>query len=213
MTIVVHHLENSRSQRILWLLEELGIRYEVKRYARDPDTMLASPELRKVHALGKSPVIVDRDPSGAERIVAETGAIVEYLVAKADGLLGKPYAEDAAMRYRYFLHYAEGSLMPPLLIDLVLGKIPIMGKAAQKRLKPMLEVHLDFVERELGGRPWFAGDTFTAADVMMSFPLEAARDRSKLDVGRPATLSWLDKIHARPAYQAALSRGGPYRFA
>lgn len=211
--IVVHHLENSRSQRVLWLLEELGFLYEVKRYERDPQTMLAPPELRLVHPLGKSPVIVDRDPSGADRIVVETGAIVEHLVAKADGRLGKPYAPDAAMRYRHFLHYAEGSLMPPLLVNLVLGKIPLVGKTAQKRLQPMIDVHLDFVERELASRPWFAGDAFTAADVMMSFPLEAARARAGLEVGRPSTIAWLDKIHARPAYQAALAKGGPYDYA
>jgi glutathione S-transferase len=211
--IVVHHLENSRSQRVLWLLEELGFPYEVKHYARDPKTMLAPPELRRIHPLGKSPVIVDRDPSGQERIIAETGAIVEYLVAKADGRLGKPYAEDAAQRYRYYLHYAEGSLMPPLLVNLVLGRIPLLGKAAQKRLQPMIDVHLDFVERELAARPWFCGDTFTAADVMMSFPLEAARSRGGLEIGRPVAIAWLDKIHARPAYQAALAKGGPYRYA
>ncbi|MFT4055678.1 MAG: glutathione S-transferase [Novosphingobium sp.] len=210
--IVVHHLENSRSQRVLWLLEELGLPYEVKRYDRDTRTMLAPPELRRIHPLGKSPVIVDRDPSGAERIIAETGAIVEYLTNKADGLLGKPYREDAALLYRHFLHYAEGSLMPPLLVNLVLGRIPLLGKTAQKKLQPMIDVHLDFVEHELSFRPWFAGETFTAADIMMSFPLEAARDRGGLDIGRPATINWLDKIHARPAYQAALERGGPYRF-
>ncbi|WP_232496393.1 glutathione S-transferase family protein [Novosphingobium kaempferiae] len=211
--IVVHHLENSRSQRVLWLLEELALPYEVKRYERDPRTMLAPPELRRIHPLGKSPVIVDRDPSGAERIIAETGAIVEYITTKADGRLGKPYGEDAALLYRQFLHYAEGSLMPPLLVNLVLGRIPLLGKTAQKKLQPMIDVHLDFVEHELSYRPWFAGDTFTAADIMMSFPLEAARDRGGLDIGRPATVAWLDKIHARPAYQAALERGGPYRFA
>jgi glutathione S-transferase len=211
--IVVHHLENSRSQRVLWLLEELGLPYEVKRYARDPKTMLAPPELRQIHPLGKSPVIVDPDSANVPRIIAETGAIVEYLVAKADGLFGKPYADDAALRYRHFLHYAEGSLMPPLLVKLVLGRIPLLGKAAQKKLQPMIDVHLDYVERELASRPWFAGDTFTAADVMMSFPLEAARDRAGLEVGRPATIAWLDKIHARPAYKAALERGGPYRYA
>jgi glutathione S-transferase len=211
--IVVHHLENSRSQRVLWLLEELGFPYEVKRYERDPDTMLAPPELRQIHSLGKSPVIVDPDSANVPRIIAETGAIIEYLVAKADGRLGKPYADDAALRYRHFLHYAEGSLMPPLLVNLVLGRIPLVGKTAQKKLQPMIDVHLDFVERELASRPWFAGDTFTAADVMMSFPLEAARSRGGLEVGRPATIAWLDKIHARPAYQAALERGGPYRYA
>ncbi|AOR78804.1 glutathione S-transferase [Novosphingobium sp. 11B] len=211
--IVVHHLEYSRSQRVLWLLEEFGLPYEVKRYERDPKTMLAPPELRRIHPLGKSPVIVDRDHSGSERIIAETGAIIEYLTSKADGRLGKPYGDDAALLYRHFLHYAEGSLMPPLLVNLVLGRIPLLGKTAQKKLQPMIDVHLDFVEHELSFRPWFAGDTFTAADIMMSFPLEAARDRGGLEVGRPSTIAWLDNIHARPAYRAALERGGPYRFA
>ncbi|WP_413061976.1 glutathione S-transferase family protein [Sphingomonas carotinifaciens] len=206
--IVVHHLENSRSQRILWMLEELGLPYEVKRYERDPKTMLAPRELRAVHPLGKSPVIQD---DGA--VVAETGAIAEYLVEKADGRLGAPSHREAALRYRFWLHYAEGSLMPPLLLLLVLGRIPLMGKAAIKRVQPMLDRHLDYVEAELARRPWFAGDQMTAADIMMSFPLEAARKRGGLNESRPATMAWLNKIHARPAYQAALAKGGPYTFA
>ena len=175
MTITVHHLENSRSQRVLWMLEELGLPYEVKRYERDRATMLAPPELKRVHPLGKSPVIDD----GA-RVVAETGAIVEYLVDKAGGRLGPPEGEDAALRYRFWLHYAEGSLMPPLLLKLVLSKVPLMGKPATKRIQPMIDVHLDYVESELASREWFAGDAFSAADVMMSFPLEAARNRACL---------------------------------
>jgi glutathione S-transferase len=208
--ITVHHLDNSRSQRILWLLEELGLPYEVKHYARDRETMFAPPELRAVHPLGKSPVIVDSDN---QRTVAETGAIIAYLVAKAGGRLGPPADEDGALHYTFYQHYAEGSLMPPLLLKLVLGKIPLVGGIAQQRMQPMIDVHLDFVEAELSSRPWFAGDTFTAADVMMSFPLEAARDRAGLDESRPATLAWLDAIHRRPAYQAALVRGGPYKYA
>jgi glutathione S-transferase len=208
MTIIVHHLENSRSQRVLWMLEELGLPYEVRRYARDKATMLAPPELRSVHPLGKSPVIED-----GERVVAETGAIVEYLVDKADGRLGAPPHRDAALRYRFWLHYAEGSLMPPLLLKLVLGRIPLMGKPAMKRIQPMIDRHLDYVESELAQRPWFAGDAMSAADVMMSFPLEAARSRAGLDGSRPATIGWLDRVHARPAYQAALARGGPYAYA
>lgn len=208
--ITVHHLENSRSQRILWMLEELGMAYEVRRYERDKATMLAPPELRSVHPLGKSPVIVDSDTG---LTVAETGAIIEYLVAKADGRLAAPEGAEAALRFRYFLHYAEGSLMPPLLVKLVLGRVPLFGKAAQKRIQPMIEVHLDFIESELASRPWFAGTQFSAADIMMSFPLEAARDRGGLDASRPATSAWLDTIHARPAYQAALEKGGPYKYA
>ncbi|WP_203309872.1 MULTISPECIES: glutathione S-transferase family protein [Sphingomonas] len=210
--IVVHHLENSRSQRVLWLLEELGLPYRVKRYDRNRQTMLAPPELKRVHPLGKSPVIEDLDAGGG-RVVAETGAIVEYLVEKADGMLGPPAHRESALRYRFWLHYAEGSLMPPLFAKLVLSRVPIFGKAGQKRIQPMIDVHLDYVEAELAQRPWFAGDAFTAADVMMSFPLEAARSRAGLDASRPATTAWLDKVHARPAYQTALEKGGPYAYA
>ncbi|MDB5709037.1 MAG: glutathione S-transferase [Sphingomonas bacterium] len=210
MTIIVHHLENSRSQRILWMLEELELPYEIKRYERDKKTMLAPPELKRVHPLGKSPVIEDNVDG---RIVAETGAIVEYLVEKADGRLGAPAHRDDALRYRFWLHYAEGSMMPPLLIKLVLSRVPIMGKVAMKRIQPMIDVHLDYVESELSQRPWFAGDEMTAADVMMSFPIEAARSRAGLDASRPATIAWLAKVHARPAYQAALAKGGPYAYA
>lgn len=211
MTIIVHHLENSRSQRILWLLEELALPYEIRRYERNPRTMLAPPELRKIHPLGKAPVIVDRDDG--DRVIAETGAIVEYLVDKADGRLGAPANRDGALRYRHFLHYAEGSMMPPLFVKLVLGRVPLLGKMAQKRFQPMIDIHLDYVEAELTSRSWFAGDHITAADIMMSFPVEAARDRAGLDESRPHTLAWLDTIHARPAYQAALTAGGPYTYA
>jgi glutathione S-transferase len=211
MTIIVHHLENSRSQRVLWMLEELGLPHEVKRYERNKKTMLAPPELRRVHPLGKSPVIQDTDDG--DRVVAETGAIVEYLVDKVDGKLGAPARRDDALAYRFWLHYAEGSLMPPLLLKLVLGRIPLMGKPATKRIQPMIDVHLDFVEQSLADRPWFAGDQLTAADIMMSFPLEAARSRAGLDQSRPNTIAWLEKIHARPAYQKALAEGGPYAYA
>ncbi len=211
--IVVHHLENSRSQRILWMLEELGLPYEIRRYERDKETMLAPPELRAVHPLGKSPVIEDMAAAGTTRTVAETGAIVEYLVEKADGRLGAPAHRDAALRYRFWLHYAEGSMMPPLLLKLVIGRIPVLGGQVAKRIQPMIDRHLDYVESELAQRPWFAGDAMTAADIMMSFPLEAARSRAGLDGSRPATTAWLDKVHARPGYQAALAKGGPYAYA
>jgi glutathione S-transferase len=213
MTIIVHHLENSRSQRVLWLLEELGLPYEVKHYRRNKVTMLAPPELRRVHPLGKSPVIEDIAADGDRVVIAETGAIIEYLVEKADGRLGPPARRADVLRYRFFLHYAEGSVMPPLLVKLVLSKVPLLGKVAMKRIQPMVDVHLDYVEAELAGRDWFAADTFTAADVMMSFPLEAARSRGGLDQSRPATIAWLDRIHSRPAYRAALTKGGPYAFA
>jgi glutathione S-transferase len=211
MTLIVHHLENSRSQRILWMLEELGLPYEVKRYERNKQTMLAPPELKKVHPLGKSPMLEDTESGG--RVIIETGAICDYLVEKADGKLGPPAHRDAVLLYRQFLHYAEGSMMPPLLLLLILGRIPFFGKRAIKRIQPMADVHLDFVEAELASRPWFAGDEMTAADIMMSFPLEAARSRAGLGPSRPATIAWLDKIHARPAYQVALKKGGPYAYA
>ena len=212
--ITVHHLEHSRSQRVLWLLEELALPYEIKRYARDPKTMLAPPELRAIHPLGKSPVIEDDEANdGNGRTLAETGAIIEYLVEKADGRLGPPAHRDDVLRYRHFLHYAEGSMMPPLLLKLALGRVPLLGKTAQKKVQPMIDVHLDYVESHLAAHPWFAGDAFTAADVMMSFPLEAARSRAGLDRSRPATIAWLERCHARPAYQTALARGGAYAYA
>lgn len=208
MTIIVHHLENSRSQRVLWLLEELGLPYEVKRYERNKTTMLAPPELKQVHPLGKSPVIEDNGT-----VVAETGAILHYLVDKADGKLGAPANREDALRYRHFLHYAEGSLMPPLLVMLVLGRVPLFGKLGLKKFRPMAEVHFDYVEGELASRPWFAGESFTAADVMMSFPMEAAVGRAGILNGRPHIAAFLEKIHARPAYQRALKAGGPYAYA
>lgn len=205
--ITVHHLADSRSQRILWLLEELELPYEIRRYERDPRTMLAPPELRKVHPLGKAPVIVD-----AGRVVVESGAIVEYLVEKAEGRLGPPANREAVLRYRQFLHYAEGSMMPPLMAMLVVNRLGLLGRPARATVQKMLDGHLDWLESELAERDWFAGDSFTAADVMMSFPLEACRARAGLDESRPQLMDWLERIHARPAYGAALARGGPYRF-
>ena len=206
--IVVHHLENSRSQRILWLLEELGLPYEVRRYERDKKSMLAPLELRRVHPLGQSPVIEDDG-----RTVAETGAIVDYLVEKAGGRLGPPAHRDAVLRYRHFLHYAEGSLMPPLLVMLVVRRLGLLGRPARAPIQRMIDQHLDWLERELGERPWFAGDEFTAADIMMSFPLEVARHRAGLDESRPNLIDWLERIHARLAYGAALKKGGSYAYA
>lgn len=208
MPLIVHHLNNSRSQRVLWMLEELGLPYEIKHYQRDPKTMLAPYTLRKVHPLGKSPVLEDYGS-----MIVETGAICEYLVEKVDGKLGPPAHREDVLRYRQFLHYAEGSMMPPLLVLLVVNRIPLFGKSAAKRIQPMIDHHLEFVESELSQRPWFAGDELTAADIMMSFPLEAAKSRGGLDASRPATIAWLDKIHARPAYQVALEKGGPYAYA
>jgi len=208
MTITVHHLENSRSQRVLWLLEELSLPYEVKRYERNPKTLLAPPALKAVHPLGKSPVIVD-----GETVVAETGAIIDYLVEKADGRLGPPPHRQTVLRYRQLMHYAEGSLMPLLFVMLVINRMGILGKPARPRIQAMIDVHLDYLEEELAKRDWFACDEFTALDVMMSFPLEAASHRAGLDGTRPRLIAWLDRIHARPAYREALRRGGPYAYA
>jgi glutathione S-transferase len=220
--ITVHHLNNSRSQRVLWLLEELGVTYEVKRYERDAKTMLAPPALLAVHPLGKSPVIVD----GAVT-VAESGAIVEYLIDRyGAGRLIPPAGTPERLRYTYWLHYAEGSAMPPLLLKLVFDRVAmspapwpistiarkIAGTVQSTFIAPQLKRHLDYMEAELVGHPWFAGLEFTAADVQMSFPLEASVSRAGLNASRPHLMGFLDRIHARPAYQRALERGGPYSF-
>ena len=172
--IFVHHLENSRSQRVLWLLEELDLQYEVIRYSRQP-SLAAPPELKKVHPLGKSPIVQDRSDKSDVTLV-ETGAICEYLTEKA-GRLGNPGPSSEKILYRQFMHYAEGSVMSLLFSLLVANRIPLLGRFASRRL--LFGLHIDFIEEELAGRPWFAGQTFTAADVMMSFPLEAARSRSR----------------------------------
>lgn len=207
MNLVVHHLNHSRSQRLLWMLEELELPYEIRFYERDRSTLLAPPELKRVHPLGKSPVLED----GPLKLV-ETGAICEYLVDKT-GRLGPADREDGLRRYRQFLHYAEGSVMPMLLLMLALSKVPLLGRIAVRKVQPLVDVHLDYVEQVLASSPWFAGPELTAADIMMSFPLEAAVKRAGLGASRPATLAWLAKIHARPAYQTALKKGGPYAYA
>ena len=219
--ITVHHLNNSRSQRILWLLEELGVPYEVKRYERDAKTMLAPPELHAVHPLGKSPVVTDGD-----KTIAETGAIVEYLLGTyGEGRLVPAAGTPEHLRYVYWLHFAEGSAMPPLVMTLVFGAIParvpffirpiakMISETVQKSfLRPNIEAQLKLMEAELAKGGWFAGDAFTAADVMMSFPVEAAATRGGLG-GSPKLKEWVARIHARPAYQAALQRGGAYAYA
>ena len=218
--IVVHHLNNSRSQRILWLLEELGLEYDIRRYQRDPKTMLAPPELRQIHPLGKSPVITD-----GSLTVAESGAIVEYLVGRyGNGRLIPAADTPERMRYTYWLHYAEGSLQPLLLMKLFFGRIekgpmPFFAKPVAKAIvakvmgsfiTPNLERNFDYLEGELGRSAWFAGPEFTAADIQMSFPLEAAVSRGGLDSKRPKLMAFLERIHARPAYKKAIERGGEY---
>jgi glutathione S-transferase len=221
--ITVHHLNNSRSQRVLWLLEELGLPYEIERYQRDAKTMLAPDSLRKVHPLGKSPVVTDDGVT-----LAESGAIIEYLVERyGNGRLIPPPGTPERRRYAYWLHFAEGSAMPPLLLKLIFDRIPTMPmpffvkpiargistKVLERMVTPNLKRQLDFMESELAGSAWFAGPEFSAADIQMSFPLEAAAQRAGLDASRPHLVEFLKRIHARPAYKKALERGGPYSFA
>jgi glutathione S-transferase len=221
--IVVHHLNNSRSQRVLWLLEELGLEYEVKRYQRDPKTMLAPASLKAVHPLGKSPVITD----GANTI-AESGAIIEYLIERyGNGRLIPAAGTPEKLRWTYWLHFAEGSAMPPLLMKLVFDKVEsspmpffvkpiargIASKVKNSFILPNIHSQLAYMEAELENTKWFAGNEFTAADIQMSFPLEAAAMRGGLDERLPKLMAFLQRIHARPAYQRALEKGGPYDFA
>ncbi len=222
--ITVHHLNNSRSQRVLWLLEELGVPYEIKKYQRDAKTMLAPPELTRVHPLGKAPVITDNGVT-----VAETGAIVEYLLeGHGAGRLIPPAGTEERRRFTYWLHFAEGSAMPPLLLKLIFDRIGsgqgmpffvkpvakgIAAKVKALMVEPNLKRQLDFMEGELTRSEWFAGPEFSAADIQMSFPVEAAAQRAGLDASRPKLTAFLKKIHARPAYRRALERGGPYSFA
>ena len=218
--LTVHHLNNSRSQRVLWLLEELELPYQLEKYERDAKTMLAPPSLRKVHPLGKSPVVTDGDI-----VLAESGAIVETVIEHyGQGRLAPALGTPERLRYRYWLHYAEGSAMPPLLLKLVFDKIEstpmpffvkpiakaISGKVKSGFILPQITTHLDFMEAELGKSLWFAGDEFTGADIQMSFPLEAAAARGGLDATRPKLMAYLARIHARPAYQRALAKGGPF---
>ena len=221
--ITVHHLNNSRSQRVLWLLEELGVDYRIVRYQRDAKTMLAPPELRAVHPLGKSPVISDGDTT-----VAESGAIIEYLIGRyGDGRFVPPPDTPQRLRYTYWLHYAEGSAMTPLLLSLIFRRMPkapmpffirpivrgVADKVKTSYVDPQLKLHFDYMESELARSDWFAGDEFSAADVQMSFPIEAGRARGLVDSGRPRLAGFLERIHARPAYQRALEAGGTFAVA
>jgi glutathione S-transferase len=218
--ITVHHLNNSRSQRVLWLLEELGLPYEIKRYKRDPQTMLAPASLREVHPLGKSPVITD-----GELTLAESGAIIEYLIERyGNGRLVPTPGTPEHLRYTYWLHYAEGSAMPPLVMKLIFDEIEkssmpffvrpiarlIVSRVKSSFIEPYIAQNLDYMEAELGKSTWFAGNEFTAADIQISFPLEAAVARAGLNASRPKLMAFLNRIHTRPAYQQALERGGTY---
>ena len=216
--LTVHHLNNSRSQRVLWLLEELGVPYEIIRYERQPD-MRAPKELRAIHPLGKSPVITD-----GGNTVAESGAIVEYLIENyGNGRLIPPPKTPARLRYSYWLHYAEGSAMPLLLLKLLFNIMPkrapallrplvrkVSNQALTTLVNPQLKQHMAFWESELQKSEWFAGETFTAADIQMSFPLQAAAARGGLEHSHPRAMDWLARIESRPAYRIALEKGGPY---
>ena len=218
--IVVHHLNASRSQRVLWMLEELVLPYEIKKYERDKKTLLAPPELKRVHPLGKAPVLSD-----GPHCLAESGAIVDYLAqAYSKGTLSPEYGTEAYLRYNYWMHYAEGSAMPPLLLRLVSHRIrtapvpffvrPITAKIAGQLesgfVGPQIETHFDFVEAELGRSEWFVGDAFSAADIQMSFPLEAAVARAGVGRTRPNIVAFVKRIQARPAYQRVVERGGAF---
>ncbi len=220
--ITVHHLNESRSQRVLWMLEELGVPYDIKFYKREPN-MLAPASLRAVHPLGKSPVITDDGVT-----VAESGAILEYLVERyGQGRFVPAAGSPERLRWQYWMHFAEGSAMPPLLMKLVFDRIAhtkmpffikpvakgISNKVLSTLVEPNLKRQLDFMESELAQNEWFAGSEFTAADVQMSFPVEASAQRAGLNASRPKLMAWLKRIHARPAYQRAIERGGPYSFA
>ncbi|MEA5594712.1 glutathione S-transferase [Rivularia sp. UHCC 0363] len=208
--IVVHHLNNSRSQRILWLLEELGVDYEIKHYQRDAETMLAPPSLYEVHPLGKSPVITD-----ADRTIAESGAIVEYIVSRYGNGKLVPAAETPEhLRYTYWLHYAEGSAMPPLLMNLIFNLFEIKESSAMDGfIAPQIKLHFDYIENELNKSKWFAGEEFTAADIQMSFPLELLGSLPQQLESRPNIKEFLARIHELPAYKRGIERGGEYDFA
>jgi len=228
--VIVHHLENSRSQRVLWALEELGVPYEVKRYERDPVTNLAPESLKKIHPLGKSPVITDDSTDESTEggvTVAESGAIIEYLTQTYGEESFTPEIGSEAHRdYAYWMHFSEGSLMPQLLLKIIFDKVttspmpffvkPIAKGIAKKVMSgyvsPNIKVMLDFIENHLANREWFAGSSLSGADIQMSFPLEACV-MSGVAGKYPGITAYVKQIHARPAYQNALKEGGPYDYA
>ena len=227
--IKVHHLNNSRSQRILWMLEELNQEYEIICYERDVKTLQGPESLRNVHPLGKSPVITD-DGSGEQIIIAESGAIIEYLFqtyGKNSSLITPEPGSQKERDYRYWLHFSEGSLMPPLLLRLIFDRVkkarvpffvkPITKAVADKVLSefvnPNIQRLLDFIEASLEGKKWFLGDQLSGADIQMSFPLETSVARGFIDEHYPYIQSYVKRIHQLPAYQAALEKGGKYDYA
>ena len=227
--ITVHHLNNSRSQRILWMLEELNLEYEIIRYERDVKTMQGPASLREVHPLGKSPAITD-DGSGEQILLVESGAIIEYLMqtyGKNSSLITPKTGSQEERDYRYWLHFSEGSLMPPLLLRLIFHRVkkapvpffvkPIAKAIANKVLSefvnPNVQCLLDFIEASLEGKQWFLGYQLSGADIQMSYPLEASVARGLIDDHYPDIQSYVERIHQQPAYQAALLKGGKYDYA
>ena len=204
--LIVHHLNDSRSQRVLWMLEELGTPYEIRHYARDATTRLAPPALLAVHPLGKSPVVEDDGLT-----VIESGAIVDYILRRHGGGRLQPAAGTPAFEaYNQWLHYAEGSAMLPLMLKLYTGRLGEAAAPLKPRIDSELANHLGHVDRALQGREFLVGDSLTGADVQMSFVGEAARE---LRGQYPAMDAWVRRLQARPAYQRALERGGPYALA
>ena len=206
--LTLHHLNDSRSQRILWLLEELGTPYEMKRYQRDATTRLAPPELEKIHPLGKSPVITD-----GEVRIAESGAIVDYIIRRYGKGAMMPAPGSAEWEaYNEWLHYSEGSAMLPLMLNLYVGRLKEAGAPLHPRIESELKNHLSYIDGALQGREFFVGNTLTGADIQMSFVPEMAKAFGKLEAS--ANLSaWLTRMHARPAFQRSVEKGGAYRFA
>jgi glutathione S-transferase len=208
MTIIVHHLNNSRSQRILWLLEELGAPYEVRHHQRDAVTNLAPPELLDIHPLGKSPVIEDDG-----QIVYESGAIVEYLCDRHGGQhLVPSRGSDNHVRYLEWMHFAEGSAMTPILLNIYTGRLGDAAAPLRPRINQQLQSHFQYMENRLQPSGWFVGDNLTGADFMLSFPAEAAV-KMGLAADKPKLTAFVERIHARPTFQAALEKGGPYAYA
>lgn len=203
--ITVHHLNESRSQRILWLLEELGLPYEIKFYSRDATTRLAPPELKAVHPLGKSPVITD-----GPMTVIESGAIIDYIIRRhADGRMAPDPATPAYDQYQQWLHYAEGSAMLPLMLNMYVLRLGEGGAPLHPRIESEIANHLSYVEDSLAGRDWLIGDGPTGADAQMSFIPEVAKAMGKLPA-YPNMAAWIERIHARPAWKRGLEKGGEY---
>jgi glutathione S-transferase len=205
--IEIHHLNNSRSHRILWLLEELHLPYEIIAYQRDPVTSAAPPALYKIHPLGKSPVIKDDD-----LVMAESGAIVEYLVGKyANGALSPDVGTAAHAKYLYWLHFAEASAMTQLILKLYFSRVPAAPPPLLDRINGQISTQLDYIESELAKHSYFAGNKFSAADIQMSFPIIAATARGGLDQSRPNLMKYLASLQSRPSFTRANERGGELR--